>query len=172
MLVKTYEPKQVTEGGIFLPTTTSQRKTRGTVVAVGEGKLHWDTGVQIPITVNIGESVVFGNYDGTSVQYQGSEHILMRATDLLMAYEGDDEEIDLDTARMVGDRILLRVKASPKGAKATSQGVLIAESAMRSTKPSVGVVVKVGPGRMAPSGKMAPMYCEVGDCVKYKASRK
>ena len=166
VLVKVKESKKVTEGGLFLPLMKNERKTRGTVVAVGGGRRHWDTGVQTPIGVNAGEGVVYGNYDGTSIQYQGSEHFLMRATDLLMAFEGDD--INLDTARMVGDRILVRVKTPPKGAATSSQGVLIAESAMRTTKPSVGVVVKVGPGRMAPSGNMIPMHCSIGDKIKYK----
>ncbi|CAN0508440.1 unnamed protein product, partial [Ectocarpus sp. 8 AP-2014] len=140
--------------------------TRGTVTAVGEGKRHWDTGVKIPITVEVGERVVYGNFDGTSVQYQGSEHLLMRDAELLMAYEG--EEINLDTARMLGDRVLLQVKAVPKGTSSSAAGVLIAESATRSTRPTIGQVVKVGSGRMVPSGLMMPMYCEVGDCVKYK----
>lgn len=166
VLVKVGEGKRVTKGGLFLPEQVTERKTRGTVVAVGEGKRHWDTGVQIPITVNVGESVVYGTYDGTSVQYQGADHLLMRDTDLLMAYEG--EEINLDTSRMVADRVLLRVKAVPKGSSASSKGILIAESATRSTRPTTGVVVKVGPGRMVPSGVMMPMYCEVGDCVRYK----
>lgn len=69
---------------------------------------------------------------------------------------------------MIGDRVLLRVKAMPKGTSTSTAGVLIAESATRSTRPTIGEVVKVGPGRMVPSGKMMPMYCEVGDCVKYK----
>ncbi len=69
---------------------------------------------------------------------------------------------------MIGDRVLLKVKAVPKGTTTSAAGVLIAESATRSNRPTIGEVVKVGPGRMVPSGKMMPMYCEVGDCVKYK----
>lgn len=77
-------------------------------------------------------------------------------------------QINLDTARMLSDRVLLQVKAVPKGSSSSAAGVLIAESATRSTRPTIGQVVKVGPGRMVPSGLMMPMYCEVGDCVKYK----
>lgn len=69
---------------------------------------------------------------------------------------------------MIGDRVLLKVKAMPKGTSTSSAGVLIAESATRSNRPTVGEVVKVGPGKMVPSGRMMPMYAEVGDCVKYK----
>ncbi|CAN0121022.1 unnamed protein product [Ectocarpus sp. 6 AP-2014] len=166
VMVKVDKQKAVTEGGVFLPKMKNVKITRGTVTAAGEGKRHWDTGVKIPITVEVGERVVYGNFDGTLVQYQGSEHLLMRDTELLMAYEG--EEITLDTARMLGDRVLLQVKAVPKGTSSSAAGVLIAESATRSTRPTVGQVVKVGPGRMVPSGLMMPMYCEVGDCVKYK----
>lgn len=99
---------------------------------------------------------------------QGSEHLLMRDQELLMAYDGED--IDLDTVRMVGDRVLLRIKATPKGSTTSAAGVLIAESATRSNRPTIGVVEKVGPGRMVPSGKMMPMYVKPGDRVKYKVS--
>lgn len=166
IMVKVDTLKTKTEGGLFLPEMKKEKVTRGTVAAVGEGKRHWDTGVQIPINVNIGDRVVYGNYDGSSVEYQGSEHLLMRDNELLMAFEG--EEINLDTARMVGDRVLLKVKAQPKGTATSAQGVLISESATRSNRPTIGEVVMVGPGRMVPSGVMMPMYCKVGDCVKYK----
>lgn len=90
IMVKVDAPETVTGGGLFLPKMKSVKNTRGTVAAVGEGKRHWDTGVKIPITVEVGERVVYGNYDGTSVEYQGSEHLLMRDTELLMAYEGEE----------------------------------------------------------------------------------
>lgn len=168
IMVKVDEKKKVTSGGLFLPEMKKEKVTRGTVVAAGEGKRHWDTGVQIPIYVNVGERVVYGNFDGTSVQYQGSEHLLMRDNELLMAFEG--EEINLDSARMVADRVLLKVKATAKGTSTSAAGVLIAESATRSNRPTVGDVVMVGPGRMVPSGVMMPMHCKVGDRVKYKVT--
>ena len=90
IIVKVDKPETVTDGGLFLPKMKSAKVTRGTVTAAGEGKRHWDTGVQIPITVEVGERVVYGNYDGTSVEYQGEEHLLMRDTELLMAYEGEE----------------------------------------------------------------------------------
>ncbi len=90
VMVKVDLPETVTEAGLFLPKMKSAKITRGTVTAVGEGKRHWDTGVQIPITVEVGDRVVYGNYDGTSVEYQGAQHLLMRDTELLMAYQGDE----------------------------------------------------------------------------------
>lgn len=99
IMVKVDKPETVTEGGLFLPKMKSVKITRGTVTAVGEGKRHWDTGVQIPITVEVGERVVYGNYDGTSVEYQGAEHLLMRDTELLMAYEG--EEVCVETTLLL-----------------------------------------------------------------------
>lgn len=72
VMVKVDAKKDMTDGGLFMPQTTTEKPTRGTVVAAGEGKRHWDTGVQIPMAVEVGDRVVFGNYDGTSVQYQVS----------------------------------------------------------------------------------------------------
>lgn len=90
IMVKVDGQKDVTEGGLFLPKMKSVKITRGTVTAAGEGKRHWDTGVQIPVTVEVGERVVYGNYDGTAVEYQGGQHLLMRDTELLMAFEGEE----------------------------------------------------------------------------------
>lgn len=72
VLIKVDKPKEMTEGGLYMPQVKVDKHTRGTVVAAGEGKYHWDTGVQIPITVQVGDRVVFGNFDGTSVEYQVS----------------------------------------------------------------------------------------------------
>lgn len=95
IMVKVDVPRQVTEGGVFLPKMKSEKITRGMVTAVGEGKRHWDTGVHMPITVEVGDRVVYGNYDGTSVEYQGLQHLLMRDTELLMAYEGEEVCLDI-----------------------------------------------------------------------------
>lgn len=166
VLVEVERPKDMTEGGLVIPIKKDEKPTRGTVVAVGEGKRHWDTGAHIPIQVKPGDRVVFGNFDGTSVKYQGEQHLLMRDTELLMAYEG--EELNVDNVRMVGDRVLLRVKAAPKGGTSTASGVLIAASSTRQDRSSIGIVEKVGPGRTSSSGYVMPMYVKPGDRVKYK----
>lgn len=80
VLIKVDRPKEMTEGGLYMPQVTVEKPTRGTVVATGEGKRHWDTGVQIPITVQAGDRVVFGNFDGTSVEYQVSTEVLSQVT--------------------------------------------------------------------------------------------
>lgn len=169
VLVEVEPPKDMTDGGLFIPSKKDEQPTRGTVQAVGGGKRHWDSGAHIPIQVNVGERVVYGSFDGTSVKYQGKQHLLMRDTELLMAYDGD--EVHVDNLRMVGDRVLVRVKAPPKGSKSTSTGVLIAQSATRNDRPTIGVVVKVGPGRLASNGKPMPTHVKPGDRVKFKVRR-
>lgn len=104
IMVKVDAQAEVTEGGLFLPKMKSVKITRGTVTAVGEGKRHWDTGVQIPITVKVGERVVYGNFDGTSVEYQGAQHLLMRDTELLMAYEGEEVGLPCGVIMWNGER--------------------------------------------------------------------
>lgn len=168
VVVEVEQPKEVTDGGIFIPLKKDEKPTRGTVVAVGGGKRHYDSGALVPTQVQPGERVVYGNYDGTSVKYQGKQHLLMRDTELLLAYTG--EELHESNVRMVGDRVLVRIKAPPKGDASTSSGVLIAQSATRSMRATIGVVEKVGPGRTSSSGQTMPMYVEPGDRIKFKVS--
>ncbi len=54
----------------------------------------------------------------------------------------------------------------PKKAKEKSKGGLILPDVAKE-KPQEGVVVAVGPGRVAESGKREPMDVKVGDIVIY-----
>jgi chaperonin GroES len=74
----------VTKGGIILPETAQEKPKEGTVMAVGpgardeEGSLH-------PLTVKIGDKVLFSSYAGTEVKQNESdeEYLLMTEEDIL-----------------------------------------------------------------------------------------
>ncbi|MDF2576650.1 MAG: Co-chaperonin GroES [Chlamydiales bacterium] len=81
VLVKRSGPK-TTKGGIILPDTAQEKPKEGTVVAVGPGKIDEEGNLQ-PMTVKVGDQVLFSSYAGTEVK-QGDEEFLIIAEDELL----------------------------------------------------------------------------------------
>ncbi|GAB5539500.1 MAG: co-chaperone GroES [Salibacteraceae bacterium] len=77
VLVKPAEAEEKTAGGIIIPDTAKEKPQLGTVVAVGPGKKDE------PITVKKGDTVYYGKYSGTDIQLEGTDYLIMRASDIL-----------------------------------------------------------------------------------------
>jgi chaperonin GroES len=69
--------EEKTAGGIIIPDTAKEKPQRGTVVAAGPGKKDE------PVTVKIGDTVLYGKYAGTEIQLEGKEFLIMRESDIL-----------------------------------------------------------------------------------------
>ena len=65
-----------------IPDTAKEKPSKGEVVAVGPGK-HADDGKLVPMTVKVGDMVLFNKYAGTEVKIDGAEHLVMREDDIL-----------------------------------------------------------------------------------------
>jgi len=163
LLVKIADVQDQTEGGIILTGKAKQKKTEGRVVQVGPGRTHQDTGLVFDMPVAAGEGVVYGKYDGTEIDIDGSKHILIRDDDILVKFTGDD--LTIDSVDVTADNVLVYVE---KKEDATEGGILIAASSKTQNRPSTGKVVKVVPGRMAANGELMPMEVEEGDMVKFR----
>ncbi|HAB35964.1 MAG: hypothetical protein RL168_299 [Bacteroidota bacterium] len=66
-----------TASGIIIPDTAQEKPQKGTVVAVGNGKKDE------PMTVKVGDTVLYGKYAGTEFKYEGSDYLIMRESDIL-----------------------------------------------------------------------------------------
>lgn len=77
VLVERVSSEDKTKGGIIIPDTAQEKPQRGTVVAVGPGK------VDEPTTVKVGDSVLYGKYSGTDLQLEGQDYMIMRESDIL-----------------------------------------------------------------------------------------
>ena len=86
VVIKRKEEETTTPGGIVLPDTATEKPVRGTVVAIGPGKIL-DNGQVIPVGVKAGEDVLFGKYSGTEVKLSGEELIVMREDDIMGVIE-------------------------------------------------------------------------------------
>lgn len=83
VLVKRLEAEEKTAGGILLPDTAKEKQQIGEVIAVGPGKLNEKNGELIPLSVKVGDKVVFSKYAGSEVKIDGEEHSLMRESEIL-----------------------------------------------------------------------------------------
>lgn len=73
------EPKAAetkTASGIIIPDTAQEKPQQGEVVAVGNGKKDE------PMTVKVGDTVLYGKYSGTEVQHDGNDFLIMRESDI------------------------------------------------------------------------------------------
>jgi chaperonin GroES len=162
VLVKTLGTKAATDDGILLTGSAKVVKTQGTVISVGPGRTHEETGRVFDIDLNEGEGVVYGEYDGTEIDLNGEPHMLIRDINVLIKYTGD--KITLDTVEVLNDSVLVRLDDDEQS---TAGGVILATSSSKQSKPSTGTVVKVGPGKMAGDGTRLPMNVAIGERVKF-----
>ena len=81
VIVKALEAEQKTAGGIIIPDNAKEKPSNGEVVAVGEGK--YENGVKVPMSVKVGDKVLYGKYSGTEVKVEGLDYLIMRESDIL-----------------------------------------------------------------------------------------
>lgn len=76
VLVEPAAAEEKTAGGIIIPDTAKEKPMKGTVVAVGEGKKDE------PMTVKVGDVVLYGKYAGTELSVDGRDFLIMRESDI------------------------------------------------------------------------------------------
>jgi chaperonin GroES len=76
VLVEPAPAEEKTAGGIIIPDTAKEKPMKGTVVAVGDGKKDE------PITVKVGDKVLYGKYSGTELSVDGKDYLIMRESDI------------------------------------------------------------------------------------------
>ena len=83
MLLKPLEEKEgKTKTGIYLPDTAKEKPEQGKIVAVGSGKIT-DEGKRIPMSVKVGNIVLFTKYGPNEIKVDGKEYLIAREEDIL-----------------------------------------------------------------------------------------
>ena len=82
VLIKRLEAEEKTKGGIVLPDSAKEKPQKGTVLAMGEGKLLKD-GTRAKFQVAKGDKVLFASYAGTEIKIDGEDYMLMDESDIL-----------------------------------------------------------------------------------------
>ncbi|WP_437193490.1 co-chaperone GroES [Planctomicrobium sp. SH527] len=82
VVVEPLSAEETTAGGIVLPDSAKEKPQRGTVVAVGPGRLL-ESGERSTLSVKVGDEVLFGKYGGTELEVDGKEIKILRESDIL-----------------------------------------------------------------------------------------
>ena len=163
VLIKLDSKEQETEGGLLLASKVKVKKNEGTVVSTGSGKINQETGFRYDMPVSPNDKVVYGSYVSTTVKYNGQEHVLIQDSDILVKYTGD--KLNLETVKMLRDNTLVKIE---KKEEDSVGGILLAKTSTGKAKPSIGQVVKVGPGRYAMNGELMEVDVQEGDMIRFR----
>lgn len=82
VVVEPVQSEERTAGGIVLPDSAKEKPQRGTVLAVGPGKLL-ENGQRGELSVSVGDQVIYGKYGGTDIEVNGDEVKILRESDIL-----------------------------------------------------------------------------------------
>jgi chaperonin GroES len=77
VLIEPAAAEDKTAGGIIIPDTAKEKPQKGNVVAIGPGKKDE------PMTVKVGDSVLYGKYAGTEITIDGENYLIMRESDIV-----------------------------------------------------------------------------------------
>lgn len=82
ILVKPIEAKNKTSSGIYLPDTAQEKVHEGEVIAVADDATE---------EVAVGNRIIYREFGGTKVKFEGEDYILLSEDDLLAKYEAVDK---------------------------------------------------------------------------------
>ncbi len=83
VIVRRVEEKKTTSSGLIIPDSSTEKPSRGEVVAVGNGRISAQ-GDLIPLDVKVGDTVMFGQYSGSEITV-GEEKLLVMSEDEIVA---------------------------------------------------------------------------------------
>ncbi len=77
VLVEPAAAETKTSSGIIIPDTAKEKPQKGNIVAVGPGTKD------NPVTVKVGDVVLYGKYSGTELNHDGKDYLIMKENDIL-----------------------------------------------------------------------------------------
>ena len=86
VLVRRLEENTKTAGGIIIPDTAKEKPSEGIVEAVGNG-FRAEDGKIVPMSVKVGDKVLFGKWSGTEVKLEGETRLIVKESEILGVIE-------------------------------------------------------------------------------------
>ena len=86
VVVKRIDAEEKTAGGIIIPDTAKEKPSQGEIIAVGPGGRD-EAGKLVPLDVQVGNRILFGNWSGTEVKIDGVEYLIMKESDIMGVLE-------------------------------------------------------------------------------------
>jgi len=82
VVIEHVEQNEKSTGGIFLPDTAKEKPQEGMVRAVGTGRVL-DNGTTLPMSVKVGDRVIYSKYSGSEIKIDGKELLIVSEKDVL-----------------------------------------------------------------------------------------
>ena len=86
VLVRPQQAEERTAGGILLPGSARKKPLEGKVLAVGRGRVR-DNGRLVPVSVEVGDIVVYSKYAGTELSVEGDDLVILDEDSILAVRE-------------------------------------------------------------------------------------
>ena len=77
VLIAPAPAETTTASGLIIPDNAKEKPQKGIVVAVGPGTK------ENPVTLSVGDTVLYGKYAGTELQHGGKDFLIMKENDIL-----------------------------------------------------------------------------------------
>ncbi len=85
VVLKRDEAESKTAGGIVLPDNAKDKPQKGTVISIGDGHVSKD-GKRNPLTLKVGDRVIFSSYAGDEISVGDDDYLLLRESDVLAVF--------------------------------------------------------------------------------------
>ncbi|MDE6409488.1 MAG: co-chaperone GroES [Muribaculaceae bacterium] len=81
VLIEPTAAEEVTMAGIIIPDSAKEKPLKGKVIAVGQGTKDEE------MILKAGDTVLYGKYSGTEIEFEGVKYLMMRQSDVLAVVE-------------------------------------------------------------------------------------
>ena len=81
VVIKAAEEAEQMRGGLYIPDTAKEKPQQGEIIAAGPGK--YEDGKLVPMSVKVGDKVLYGKYSGTEISLDGDTVLILRESDVL-----------------------------------------------------------------------------------------
>jgi chaperonin GroES len=82
IFVEPLNEEKTTKSGIIIPETAEEKPMIGKVIAVGPGKTT-DEGKLIPISLKVGDKVLFAKYAPSEIKIEDQKYLVIREEDVM-----------------------------------------------------------------------------------------
>ena len=86
VLVERVEAESKTASGLIIPDTAKEKPMQGKIIAVGTGNRN-DAGQITPMTVKVGDIILFGKWSGNEVKIDGKDYLVIKESDIIGIFE-------------------------------------------------------------------------------------
>ena len=87
VFVKYSSEEEKTAGGLYIPDAAREKPQKGSVMAVGTGRITED-GKRQPMEVKVGDTILFDKYSGSKIKMENEEYLIIKEEDILGIVEG------------------------------------------------------------------------------------